>query len=514
MGAFRYRCIEPWPPLAWLAVCDPARPEPLVLHGPRVETRDDWFCEAVWDGEFDRGDFDANDRVYGSGGRARAGALRFVSCGTTLDRLHHVRRGGRSFVSNSLAALLTVAELELDPTWPSYVRDFMSIKRGYREHVRHVPTHAEPVELVYYDDLVWSGGEIARAPKRHQKAEVGSFDAYRRFLDDTLARLFANARSEARRHRYEPILALSSGLDSGASAALAAAHGLREAFTFRRGRGGRRDGGQATARALGLELHEFERDAWRDHELAEVPFVLGDARGPDVFYRPAQPLLAGRLLLTGYGGGGLWGLKRRVESDELRRIDSSGLSLSEYRLWTGTLHFAVPMIGYRQAPEIHAIGRAAEMEPWRVGGPYDKPVARRILLEAGVGEAQLARVNRAGTVLWSGERVFLSPRSRADFAAWLRRNEAQLAPLHPGPPARDLPREGARAALGRALPALAHRSPRGKRLIKAVAFELLRASDPKPLLRYLLPWAMEHGRQRYADPDLRDAHPDLGDARR
>jgi len=502
VSAFRHRDMETWPPLAWLAVCEPSRSEILVLHGSRVETRDEWFCEAVWDGAFERGDFDANDRVYGSGARARDGVVRFVSCGTTLDRLHHVQRGSRSFVSNSLAALVAGAGLDLDPTCPHYVKDFLSIKRGYRDHVRQLRTTAEPIELVYYDDLVWSDGVLSRAPKHHRKADLGSFAAYRRFMDDTLARLFANARSEARAHRYEPVAALSSGLDSGASAALAAPHGLREAFTFRHGRGGRADAGRETARALGLDLHELERHAWRDHVLPEVPFLLADGRGPDVFYRAAEPLLAGRLLLTGYGGGGLWGLKRRIDGDALVRIDTSGLSLAEYRLWTGALHVPVPMIGYRQAPEIDALGRQPEMAAWRVGGPYDKPVARRILLEAGVPESALACANRAATVLWAGEGTFFSEASREDFAAWLRRNEARLAPSHPGPPVRDLPRDGRREALGRALLEFANRSPRAKRPMKAVAWRLLRMADPRPVMRYFLPWAMEHGRRRYAHPAL------------
>jgi hypothetical protein len=502
MGGFRYREQPDWPPLAWLAVCDPAQPEPLVLHGSRVETRPDWFCEAVWDGDFERGDFDASDRVYGSGGRVRERTIRFVSCGTTLDRLHHVRRGELGFVSNSLAALVTVAELELDPTWPHYPKDFMSIKRGIRDCVQRIRAAPEPVELVYYDDLVWAGGVVSRAAKHHEKADVGSHAAYRRFMDETLSRLLANARSEARIHRYEPIVALSSGMDSGASAALAAPFGLREGFTFRSGRYGREDAGQAVARALGIELHELEREAWRDHALAEVPFVLGDARGPDVFYRAAEPFLSGRLLLTGYGGGGLWNPKRHPQGDELTRIDTSGLSLTEYRLWTGTLHLAVPMIGYRQASEIAAVGRQPEMRPWSVGGAYDKPVARRILLEAGVPEAQLARENRAATVLWSGEWTFLSRASREDFAAWLRRNEARLAAAHPGPPVRDLPRGGPRDALGRGLQVLARRSPRAKRPMKATARWLRRSSDPRPVLRYLLPWAMEHGRRRYASASL------------
>jgi hypothetical protein len=38
--------------------------------------------------------------------------------------------------------------------------------------------------------------------------------------------------------------------------------------------------------------------------------------------------------------------------------------------------------------------------------------------------------------------------------------------------------------------------------MKALARLLLRGADPKPVMRYFLPWAMEHGRRRYGSPDL------------
>ena len=52
-----------------------------------MEVCDTWFCEAVWDGDYEAGDFDLTDLVFGSGGRLRDERAIFVSSGTTVDRL-------------------------------------------------------------------------------------------------------------------------------------------------------------------------------------------------------------------------------------------------------------------------------------------------------------------------------------------------------------------------------------------------------------------------------------------
>src|SRR5689334_16648105 len=124
---FEYLQERGWPVQAWLAECCPDHV--VIRHGSRVEIRGDWFCEAVWDGPFDRGDFDLTDIVAGSGGRVREGRALFAPTGSTTDRLHsmslaaapgHVR--GRVLVSNSLPCLLAAAGTGVVPTYRHYRR--------------------------------------------------------------------------------------------------------------------------------------------------------------------------------------------------------------------------------------------------------------------------------------------------------------------------------------------------------------------------------------------------------
>ncbi len=49
------KLIPDWPKLAWVALIVKDLDEVHVLHGPMVETSDDWIVEAVWAGNFSTG---------------------------------------------------------------------------------------------------------------------------------------------------------------------------------------------------------------------------------------------------------------------------------------------------------------------------------------------------------------------------------------------------------------------------------------------------------------------------
>src|SRR5690606_41261165 len=119
-----YVPVPEWPALAWLARCEPSGSTVTVFHGSRVETGDEWFCEAAWDGDYQAGGFDQTDIVAGSGGRLRGGELVFVSSGSTVDRLNALEREGETLVSNSLACLVASADAALSPSYTQYWRTF------------------------------------------------------------------------------------------------------------------------------------------------------------------------------------------------------------------------------------------------------------------------------------------------------------------------------------------------------------------------------------------------------
>src|SRR5688572_21902786 len=300
-----YRPAPTWPAGAWLAHCRRGTPDVHVTHGSAVVTTPEWFGEIVWAGEFSEGAFDTTDIVFGSGGRLRADAgLTFVGSASTVDRLQTLRRGADVWVSNSLACLLAGTDTSVDVAYASYARDFRTVVRGLRGYRRSLPTNRERVELVYYDNLYWNGTRLSQRAKPRPHRDLGSFERYRAFLDGALSQLSRNMDAPGRTAPYRFLGTVSSGYDSATAAALARNHGLREVITFTEARGGEGDSGAPVAAALGLSLRAFARDAWQTTETGpsglappEALFLASDGKGEDVYFRAAQPLLRGRVLV-------------------------------------------------------------------------------------------------------------------------------------------------------------------------------------------------------------------------
>ncbi len=498
---FHYTAMDSWPPLAWLARL--RRFSPIeVCHGSDVETSPEWFCEAVWDGPYASGDFDESDIVFGSGGRYRGDTATFVSSASTVDRLHSLEASDACWVSNSLVCLLAAAGAEVDPTYPAYFNDFRTIIRGITRYARTLATSAGPVRLTYYLNLVWDGERLREQPKTSPHRVFPRFAAYRGFLDTSLSRLVDNMAAPTRRIRFDPLGTISSGYDSAAVAALARGHGLREAIAFDRSSNGEPDSGEAIANVLGLDLTIVARDGWRAMALPEVPFIAADAKGEDVYFKGAEPKLARRALLTGFHGDKVWDKRARAASEDLVRGDQSGLSLSEYRLWTGFLHCPLPFAGVRQVRDINAISRSSELARWDIGSHYSRPICRRILEEAGVPRHAFGLWKKTASVLFFRQDGFLSPASLTDYQAWLGEHTADWAGRGLRPPALALdgahPWRGPGRAVAQFLDGIASMAPRQLWFMRSAARAVANFGGREWLFRHLFPWAVERAKRRYA----------------
>ena len=106
----------------------------------------------------------------------------------------------------------------------------------------------------------------------------------------------------------------------------------------------------------------------------------------------------------------------------LRRGDPTGADLADFRRRVGFLHVPVPFIGALRDREIHAITVSDEMRRWSVGGDYDRPIARRVLQEAGVPSAMFARRKSAIATHFSRTTACSRPRrARRSGATWTPR---------------------------------------------------------------------------------------------
>jgi hypothetical protein len=498
--------LPSWPPLAWLATCIPGSDAVTVFVGPHVEVHDDWVCEGIWDAPFVDGDFDRTDLVFGSGVRLRGDSVVFVSSGTTLDRLHALEGDGSVYVSNSLPALLSVANGALDPSCIRYRQFGRSIVRGLDEYTRELPTTAGRVRLTYFHNLTWDGASLCDAPKPDVRRDFSTFDRYREFLDLSMERLSRNAATRQRVHPFEFLATLSSGYDSPTAAVLARRVGCRHAFGFDRARGGLDDSGAAIAHRLGLQYQTVETSAWRAHPRAGVPFLAAiTSGGSSVPYKGAEPLLAGKVVVTGYHGDKVWDRATEALGPDIVRSDASGTDLSEYRLWVGFVNCAVPFFGVRQIKDIHDVSSSPELGPWNATSNYNRPICRRIVEEQGVPREMFGMRKKATAQPLLSAEDFLTRDMRSDYYRWVRSQRhvwSDLGLERPSPIA-DM------RFIGRARAAVLVEQARGhgavKRLgarIDAALSRVSAALTPAPghaHHQFIYHWAVDRAKERYRD---------------
>ncbi len=363
-----------WPSLAWIAACRPGDASIRVTHGPGVEVGDDWLCEAVWDGDFQAGDFDRTEVVAGSGIRLRDDRAVFVSSGSTVDRLQVAAGDGAVWVSNSLPCLLRAVRAALPAAYPDFYWDFRSIVQGISRHKRTLATPSGPVELVYFDNVVWDGRRVRRVSKPSGAGPFTDFAGYRGFLASSMQGVAANLADAARRRPFRMLGTVSAGYDSPTVTVLASEAGCEEALSFDRGRDGGEDSGEAIAAALGVRTIRVQRAGWEARPRAEVPFIAANAYGEEVHFTAAEAHLSRKVLLTGYHGDKAWAKATSDTRGDLVRGDPSGLALTEYRLHADFVHCPVPFWGARRIGEIVAVSNAAELRPWtRQGAAANAP---------------------------------------------------------------------------------------------------------------------------------------------
>jgi hypothetical protein len=435
----------------------------------------------------------------------------FVSAASTVDRLHSLQVGEQVWVSNSLSCLLARSGATLDPTCWRYARIFKSITRGIRSYERILATSAGPVRLTYYRNLSWSEGQLAEVEKPPILRDFSGFARYRSFLEGSLEALARNMAAGGRGRPYTMLAAMSSGYDSPTVAALARRFGLREVISIEDSREGAADSGREIASHLGLETFPARRDAWRSASLAEVPFIAADAQGEEVYFAAFEHRLGGRALLTGFHGDKVWDKSTKTLTDDIRRGDHSGLSLTEYRLRVGFIHCPVPFMGVRQIRDICSIGNAAELASWDIGGDYSRPICRRIVEGEGVPGNLFGTVKKASSVLFYDHQSFLSPNSREDYTRWLEQNAGAWLARQRIPPrvvARPLaPIQAAARILAGTLRPLAEGAPPRLERLKYLLDRLEDAGRREFLFYFMFPWATERAKAAYAMDADSEAEP-------
>lgn len=487
---FVYHCFDYWPRLTWIAHCSKNSGAITVWHGRQVETHRNWFCEAVWPGEFEQGDFDQTDLVAGTGGRNRNDAIIFVAPGNTVDRLLSLNTDKGFFVSNSLACLLSVSGAKIDPTYSHYYEDFTTIIRGLSKYKKTLATSLGNISITMFGYIIWDGNKATTTFRKQQtRRNFSSFYHYEKFLQDNLIKLASNISDQGRIQTYQFMATASSGYDSPAIAVLAQKAGCKDALCIDKDRFGASENGNQVAAYLGLNSICIERDAWRQLSGAEIPFLAADGTAEAVPLASASSDLAGRVLLTGYHGDKIWAKDTRDLSDDVVRGDSSGLSLTEYRLRVGFIHCPITFWGVQQIRDINQISNSDEMRPWDINGNYSRPIPRRIIESAGIPREMFGIVKKASAV---GSSEFLSPEALTSYRSWIVKNRIEWWKRGRLPPPLSAKYELFSRKVAHRIESILHKLPFLWRLAPQNSLD-----RPSKLRRYVFAWAVNEAGRCY-----------------
>jgi hypothetical protein len=431
------------PKLSWVAEVDRAGGMVTLLHGPLVEVRQNFFLEGAWNGPFQNGNFGETDCFFGSGGIIDDDSIRFVTSASTTDYLYYAEDQGQVTVSNSLPLLLACIGDCLDPRCMEYPQICDSVMNGIDDYQRDIPTKRGKVRRQMYRNLDVSREKVSETEKRMPPA-LTRFEDYRDYLQCNYALIAANARDRARSHPLEIWSTQSRGYDTTAVNVIARPYGIDKVFTVSQaksilhlahndeGKLPDDDGGEI-CELLGLNYIRINRRAFADGFDQEHLYYCArhhnqDANLMEMIKHVSKP----GILLTGVHGEILCSNDRFVRppllNSTMQRLDVGGLGMGEFRLAAGFIHLPLPFVGARRKKDIANITMSSEMDPWRLGRTYDRPIARRIAEEAGIPRQAFGQTKMGSVVIFSRPAIPFGKALRREFFNYLADEKIMAKP--------------------------------------------------------------------------------------
>ena len=367
----------------------------IARHGNGVEA----FCsggvsglvEGAWNAPFDLYRFHQATLFIGTGYRIEGGGIDFCSSSDLLCPIFSIRKNGNLYVSNSSVNVMVMAGATPDASYPFYSESFLRVfRQGLYCCDRSVGlSSGDTMQLHFCCIMSLSDGALSYRPYLVDEAPV-DFGSYYQQLEVGVTQVLENGRDSSRQRPFGSAAALSTGYDSVATAVLARSAGCRDAFTYcdSMKENPDEDSGSEIAEQLGMACRVFDRwDYLKAEAPAESEFCLLSTSMAVPSYAMAEAL-SGRIFVGGYHGDVAWGQGGRPECfiDYAMPWTSvaSGVSAIEFRLRVGYVPFAPATIGIRHNDAIVRILSSEEMQPWSLGGNYDRPIPRRIGEAAGV----------------------------------------------------------------------------------------------------------------------------------
>lgn len=399
-----------------------------AVIGTRVEAHDDFIAEGAWVGDFSALGLIASPFRCASGVIFRDGEVIVCAPMHGMEPVYaYLRSDGTFAASNSVAFLCVVAELNFNKDELHRIRKAAHTLTQGLTYCRELHRDVNGALLrVAWSELCYSTGQVTETPIRRGEAPFATFTEYRAHLITTLSSLWDNARDPRRTKPYLNLVSTcSGGYDSAACSALAKAIGGETVVTLSTGRGGPIDSGAGVAHALGMTCLEFPREETAlealdgeryliSPEISErskyAEFIGSINSVQDSPYLAFSEAIRNAVLLTGFHGDKVW-VRSCKSGPQVKRGDSSGSGMDEFRKRISFVHVPVAFIRVLDHEQISNIAMSDEMAPYTVEGSYNRPIPRRIVEEAGVPRHLFGNKKAAAAAL-------LQPSSIARFQAF------------------------------------------------------------------------------------------------
>lgn len=386
-----------------------------VRYGASVERTVAGIFEGVWDGDFTKFDFDLSSNVYGSGVKFSEESLIFTPASHSRDCIHVIfdKRNGDFIFSNSIISSLACV--------PQSYRENLTQNMADIAHIKYDRMTAAGVfnydPILYQDDncifysfmyhnLVLKQGQTAVLLPRLKVEYFDTYNEYIKFMVSVIGKLIANGSDNSRKTKLSPLSTISNGYDSPAVSVLCARAGVKRFATIDVRVYGNDDSGKHIADFLGLdcelcehpfgpEIQDLNSELGAEYLKEMEMFLATQGIGDNIAWKAFDRHIADSLFFTGSYGDTLWA-RDMWRHAGLPLLSPYEKSFSEYRLEKGFAYIPVPAIGMQFPKSLFQLSGKKEMRKWMVKGSYDRPIARRIIEEAGVPRGTFA-VEKAAT---------------------------------------------------------------------------------------------------------------------
>ena len=405
-------CETTFPTYAWQLHL--AKGVNSIRHGSGVETNTGSVFEGVWNGAFEKFDFDKADYVYGSG--IKHGEKLTITPPTHMFEgvfILYCKDKQELFAANSLACCIAALPQEDQALWLVELAENMTAINNKQTELGFYKYNTKVAQIAQWELHCLFAHNFVLAPSvpidvtlRTNVANFDNFAGYEAFVTSVLRQVVENGGSPHRKNGpLSAVSCISTGYDSTAVTAIAKTIGVDDALTLDIDVKGVNDCGDEVAKQLGVSCRSFIHPAGKsiDHlhmlyteDLRGIAseFVGTPGFGDDILYAAFEDVLSDTILLDGGAGDSVWAIDS-THTEGMPISAPYSKSINEFRLRVGFAYIPAPSIGADFPEAIARISRSDEMKPFSIGGKYDRSIPRRLAEAAGAKRESFGQKKKA-----------------------------------------------------------------------------------------------------------------------